>query len=58
MYCSFREGAAYRAEEVDDYETDTEARYSSLKFCQILVEDFLSIYEWIARGVVSQGPQL
>jgi len=32
----FRGAATYPAEEMDDSETDTEARHSSLKFCQIL----------------------
>ena len=35
QYFYFRERAANRAEEVDDYETDTKARHSSLKFFQI-----------------------
>jgi len=32
----FRGAATYRVEEMDDYQTNTEARHSSLKFCQIL----------------------
>ena len=36
MIRSFREAATYPAEEMDDYQTNTEARHSSLKFCQIL----------------------